>query len=141
MPPATTDPSDSDYRALAELRHQLRRFVAFSEAQARAAAIEPRQHQLLLALRGLPEGEAPTIRALADRLVVRHHTAVELVDRLETGGLVRRARAVQDRRQARVSITARGRDVLRRLSVAHKDELFRTGPALVSALQGVLRGV
>jgi DNA-binding MarR family transcriptional regulator len=128
-----------EYGALADFRHQLRLFLAFSEERARAVGLEPRQHQLLLALRGLPEDVPPTIGALAERLLLRHHTVVELVDRLERRGLVRRSRAAEDRRQARLAVTARGSSTLRRLSLEHRDELATNGPALVTALRRVLR--
>jgi len=133
------DLSDADYRALAGFRHQLRRFLAFSEQAARGASIEPRQHQVLLALRGLPEGVSPSVQVLADKLVLRHHTVVELLDRLESGGLIRRDRASDDKRRARITITVRGEALLRRLSDAHLAELQRFAPALVSALYEVLR--
>jgi DNA-binding MarR family transcriptional regulator len=126
--------SDTDYRLLAEFRHQLRCFLAFSEEQAKAAGLQPQQHQLLLALRAAAP-EAPTVGYLAKRLVLRHHSAVELVDRLEERGLVRRVRSAEDRRQARVNITAEGERVLLKLSVAHRSELQRTAPSLVEALQ------
>jgi DNA-binding MarR family transcriptional regulator len=71
-----------DYRALAEFRYQIRRFLSFSETAARAAGIEPQQHQLLLALKGLPPSHRPNIKSLAERLCVKHHTAVALVDQL-----------------------------------------------------------
>jgi DNA-binding MarR family transcriptional regulator len=125
--------SDTDYRLLAEFRHQLRCFLAFSEEQAKAAGLQPQQHQLLLALRAAPE--VPTVGYLAKRLVLRHHSAVELVDRLEERGLVRRVRSPEDRRQARVNITAEGERVLLKLSVAHRAELQRTAPGLVEALR------
>jgi DNA-binding MarR family transcriptional regulator len=133
------DLSDADYRALAAFRHQLRRFVAFSERSARAIDIEPRQHQLLLALRGLPEGMEPTVQVIADRLVLKHHTVVELIDRLEAAGLIRRTRALEDRRRAVVALTTRGAELLRKLSASHLDELRSLAPALVGALNGVLR--
>ncbi len=132
------DLTDSDYRALAAFRYQLRRFIAFSEGEARGVGLEPQQHQALLALRGLPDGTAPTVRALADRLMLRHHTVVGLVDRLEERGLVQRERAPEDRRQVRLAITRRGDQLLRRLSLAHRDELARSAPALVDALGQVL---
>ena len=79
----------AEYRALAELRYRIRKFVGEGDAMARAAGLEPQQYLLLLALRGLPEGEEATIRALADRLALKHHSAVELIDRLEVHGYVR----------------------------------------------------
>jgi DNA-binding MarR family transcriptional regulator len=135
----TADLADRDYAALADLRHQLRRFLATAEAHARAVGGEPRQHQLLLALRALPAGVPPTIAALAERLIVRHHTAVELVERLERRGLVRRGRATEDRRQTRLAITARGQALLARLALDHRAELTSAAPALVAALRRTLR--
>ena len=129
----------SDYRALADFRHQLRRFIAFSETAARGVGLEPRQHQVLLALRGLPEGVEPTVQVLAERLVLRHHTVVELLDRLEAEGLIRRGRAPQDRRRAVVTITARALELLTKLSRSHLDELRSLAPALVGALNSALR--
>jgi len=77
---------------LAELRHRIRKFVGEGDAVARAAGLEPQQYLLLLALRGLPEGVEATIRTVADRLALKHHSAVELIDRLEIHGYVRRSR-------------------------------------------------
>jgi len=133
------DLSVADYRALADFRHQLRRFIAFSENAARGVGIEPRQHQLLLTLRGLEAGVEPTVQVLADRLVLRHNTVVELLDRLEAEGLIRRNRAADDRRRAVITISARGEELLRKLSDAHLDELRSLAPALVGSLHGVLR--
>jgi DNA-binding MarR family transcriptional regulator len=130
---------DTEYTALADFRHQLRRFLAFSEERSRGVGLEPRHHQLLLALRGLPRDTPPTVGAVAERLLLKHHTVVELIDRLEQRGLIRRTRAPEDRRQVRLAITPRGEQLLRRLSVAHRDELARLGPALVTALRRVLR--
>ncbi|MGE0551027.1 MAG: MarR family winged helix-turn-helix transcriptional regulator [Kofleriaceae bacterium] len=131
--------SDHDYRVLAGFRHQLRCFTAFSETSARAVGIEPRQHQLLLALRGLPENTEPSVQILADQMVLRHHTVVELLDRLETAGLIRRERAVDDRRRSHIKLTARGAALLRKLADVHLDELRSLAPALLESLQAVLR--
>ena len=130
--------SDTDYRALAAFRHQLRRFSAFSESAARKIGIEPRQHQLLLAIRGLPPGIEPSVSALAAQLCVRHHTVVELVDRLVEAGLVVRDRSAKDRRAVRLCITQRGESVLADLTEDHLDELRVLAPALVAALHTVL---
>lgn len=127
-----------DYASLARFRLILRRFLAFSAGQARAAGLEPRQHQLLLSLSGLPPEVQPTIGALADDLLIRHHSAVELVSRMEKKGLVHRDRADDDRRVVLVRITPRGKKLLRRLALAHRGELRTTGPALVAALEQVL---
>ena len=127
------------YREMAEFRYQLRRFLRFSELAAPAAGLEPQQYLLLLALRGLPEGTQPTVGALAERLQLRHHSTVELVDRLQRRGLARRARDVRDRRQMLVRITARGERVLRRLAQHHREALEVVGPRLGRALRAVLR--
>jgi DNA-binding MarR family transcriptional regulator len=133
------DISLADYRALADFRHQLRRFIAFSESAARSVGVEPRQHQVLLVLRGLPENVEPTVQVVADRLVLKHHTVVELLDRLEAEGLIRRTRATDDRRRAVIALTEKGSELLRKLSHAHLDELRSQAPALVGSLNGVLR--
>ncbi len=133
MPPRSL--SDADYQALAELRYRLRLFLSFSEEQARSVGLEPRQHQLLLAVRGLPDELRPTIGTLAERLVVKHHSLVEMIDRLEAIGLVRREPDKTDKRVVLVRITPRGVAMLDRLSLAHRDELAKTAPALVKALQ------
>jgi DNA-binding MarR family transcriptional regulator len=134
-----SDIADPDYRALADLRYQLRRFLAFSEQTARDIGLEPRQHQLLLAVRGLPEDVEPTVAVIAERMALRHNTVVELLDRLEAAGLVRRTRMPDDRRRANVTITSRGQELLRKLSLAHRDELRTSAPALVASLGRVLR--
>jgi DNA-binding MarR family transcriptional regulator len=133
-----SEPSLLEYRALAELRSQLRRFLRFSEDTARSAGIEPQQHQLLLALKALPDDQEPAIGALAAQLLVKHHTAVELVDRLEENDLVTRTKSVNDQRRVLVTLTARGRRLLKKLSLAHKDELRSAGPVLVQALNAIL---
>jgi DNA-binding MarR family transcriptional regulator len=129
----------SDYRALAELRYQIRGFAHFSEQAARAVGLEPRQHQLMLTLKGLPEGVRPRIRELAKRLRIQHHSAVELANRLASGGYVRRRRGGQDRREVLLSLTSKGEKVLRNLSLHHRAELRSQGPALVSALQHAMQ--
>ncbi len=128
----------ADYRALAEFRYQIRRFLGFSERAARSSGLEPRQLQLLLALKGLPDGAEPTIGELARRLQVEHHSAVEMVDRLERRKLVTRVRDAADRRRVLVQLTPRGDAVLRDLSLSHKSELRAAAPALVEALNAVV---
>jgi DNA-binding MarR family transcriptional regulator len=130
----------SDYESLAELRYQIRRFLSFSEQAARAAGLEPRQHQLMLGLKGLPAKVRPTIGELAERLQIQHHSAVELVNRLSAAGYIRRARAGEDRREVLLSLTPKGEKVLRRLSLHHRTELRSAGPALVKALRRAMRG-
>ena len=126
------------YRSLAEFRHQLRSFLHYSEEAARVRGIEPQQHQLLLALKGLPEGMAPTVAALAERLQIRHHSAVELIDRLERAGCVAREMAREDRREVRLRLTAKGERVLHALTMEHRAELTVTGPGLMKALAAAI---
>ena len=131
--------TDNDYESLAEFRYQIRRFLHFSEQAARARGLEPHQHQLLLALRGLAKSEPPSIRVLAERLQIQHHSAVEMVDRLVDRGLVSRSRAPSDRRQVLVHLTPRGESELENLAMCHLDELRNNGPALVGALEALIR--
>ena len=129
----------SDYEALAEPRYQIRRFLSFSEQAARAAGLEPRQHQLMLGLKGLPASKRPTIGELAERLQIQHHSAVELVNRLVAAGHIRRTRAGEDRREVLLSLTPKGERVLRQLSLHHRTELRAAGPALVTALRKAMQ--
>jgi DNA-binding MarR family transcriptional regulator len=128
-----------DYQALAEFRYQIRRFLHFSEQAAREARMEPRQHQFLLGLKGLPVNMRPNIGTLADRMQIRSHSAVELVNRLAKRGLVQRRPVDGDRREVELVVTAKGEAVLHRLSLHHRAELKSAGPALMTALSAVLR--
>jgi len=130
--------SQADYRALAEFRYQIRSFLSFSERAARSHGLEPQQHQVLLALKGLPEGKRPTIGTIAERLCVEHHTAVTLTDRLERGGLVQRERSHQDRREVLLTISPRGEELLTQLSALHREQLKTVAPSLHRALTSVL---
>ena len=130
----------NDYRELAEFRYQLRQFLQFSEVQAREHGIEPKQHQALLALKGLPAGALPTVGELANRLVLRHHTTVELINRLESAGFIKRQPDPADGRQILLHVTPQGTAKLRALSLAHRDELRVKGPELTRALRAILRG-
>jgi DNA-binding MarR family transcriptional regulator len=116
-----------DYRALAEFRYRIRLFLRFSEQAARAAGLQPQQHQLLLALRGLPPETEPTVSVLAERLQIRHHSVVELIDRLEERQLVRRRRGEQDRRKVLVEVAPEGDRLLQKLAVEHRAELEAAG--------------
>jgi DNA-binding MarR family transcriptional regulator len=131
--------TQSDYQSLAELRYQIRKFLHFSEQAARAAGLEPHQHQLMLALKGLPKGIRPRIGELAERLQIQHHSAVELVNRLATGGYIRRHRGDEDRREVLLAVTSKGERVLRELSLHHRGELRLQGPALVNALRWAMQ--
>jgi DNA-binding MarR family transcriptional regulator len=130
--------SPAEYQALAEFRFLIRRFLNNSEKAARAVGLEPRQYQALLALRGLPEGQRPTIRSLAERLQIVHHSAVELVDRMQKRGLFRRERSKDDRRSVLVHVTQRGEKLLNRLVRHRLAELRVTAPALARALTSVI---
>lgn len=124
-----------DFESLAEFRHYIRRFLRFSERAARNAGLEPRQHQLLLALKGLPPNVRPRIAEVAERLQIHHHSAVELVNRLEAAGFVRRERGSEDRREVLLQFTPKGEKVLKELSLYHREELRSQGPALLQSLQ------
>lgn len=128
----------AEYRALAELRHLIRKFVRDGDAVAQAAGLEPQQYLFLLAIRGLPEGEEATIRALADRLALKHHSAVELIDRLELHGYVRRARSRDDRRRVLVSLLPRGAKLLEEVAQHRINELRSSGAAFVKAISALL---
>jgi DNA-binding MarR family transcriptional regulator len=121
----TTELTDREYQALAGFRHALRVFLRFSEERARAAGLTPNQHQLLLAVRGHPGPDPPSTKDLADRLQLRNHSVVELLDRAEAAGLVRRDKDPADRRRQLVTITPTGRQLLGQLSAVHRDELRR----------------
>ena len=124
-----------DFESLAEFRHQIRCLLRFSERAARDAGLEPRQHQLLLAVKGLPLNVRPRIAEIAERLQIHHHSAVELVNRLEARGFVRRERGSEDRREVLLQLTAKGERVLKELSLHHREELRSQGPALLEVLQ------
>lgn len=127
----------AEYRALADFRYQIRRYLHFSQEQARSHQLEPQQHQVLLAIKGLPADVQPTIGELASRLQLKHHSTVELVDRLAGHGYVARASGTGDRRQVIVHLTRSGARVLRSLSLAHRRELDTAGPALSRALRSL----
>jgi DNA-binding MarR family transcriptional regulator len=132
------DLTDADYQALAAFRYQIRRFLHFSQQAARAEGLEPQQHQMMLAIHVLDSTDGPTMGKLAEYLLIRHHSAVELVDRLAKRRLVERVRGQGDRRQVRVRLTAEGQDKLKWLSSVHRAELCTSGPLLVEALTMLL---
>ncbi|MCC7196086.1 MAG: MarR family transcriptional regulator [Gemmatimonadaceae bacterium] len=128
-----------EYRSLADVRHAIRQFLAFSEAAARKAGVEPQQHQLLLAIRGLPEGARADVTTLAERLQVRHHSAVELIGRAEAAGFVARAADPADARRVIVRLTRRGGSVLERLSRRHRAKIASLSRRLDAALRTLVR--
>jgi DNA-binding MarR family transcriptional regulator len=123
-----------DYRALADLRYQIRRFLRVREVAARAAGVEPQQYLALLQIKGLDGHEAATLSVLAERLQIRHHAVVQLVDRLVSAGLVERRRDRRDRREVVVRLQPRGEKVLERLAGYSLAELTTEGPSLVASL-------
>jgi DNA-binding MarR family transcriptional regulator len=129
-----TEVSKADYETLAAFRYALRRFLHFSEQAAQTVGLTPQQHQALLAIKGFPDRERVTIGELAERLQIRHHSAVGLVNRLAAQNLVTRRMSETDRREVHVTLTPRGSNVLERLSAAHREELRRIGPDLSQLL-------
>jgi len=129
----------SDYQALAEFRYQIRRFLHFSENAIKAAGLERGQYQLMLAIKGMPAGVRPRVRELADQMQIRHHSAVELINRLEAGGYVRRQRARDDRREVLLALTPKGERILAELALHHHEELRTAAPALVAALRRLMQ--
>jgi DNA-binding MarR family transcriptional regulator len=127
-----------NYRALADFRYEIRCFLNFSERAAREARLEPHQHQALLAIKGLPPSRVATIGVLAERLQIQHHSAVELANRMESKGLVRRSRETSDRRQVRLLLTSRGEKLLKRLTLPHWSKLQSTGTRFLNTLAGII---
>jgi DNA-binding MarR family transcriptional regulator len=128
-----------EYQAMAELRYRVRLFLREGDAAARSAGLEPQQYLLLLAIRGLPADSAAKIQQLADSLLIKHHSAVELVDRLEKRGLVRRTRSRDDRRQVLVSLLPKGQRVLERVVQQRINEVRAGGSQLVRAIDALLQ--
>jgi len=129
--------SKADYETLAEFRYALRCFLHFSENAAESAGLTLQQHQALLFIIGYPAREQVTIGELAERLQVRHHSAVGLVNRLEEQGLVERIHNSEDRRQVFIKLTDKGVGVLEGLASAHREELRHIGPDLCSMLEKI----
>lgn len=124
----------AEYEKLAAFRFALRQFLHFSEAAAQAARLAPQQHQALLAIKGFPGRDIVNVHELAERLQLRHHSVVELVNRLEAERLVRREPDKSDGRKVLLRLSARGERVLETLSAAHRKELNRIGPQLARLL-------
>lgn len=131
--------SANEYLALAEFRHQLERFLQRRRRAARLAGLQPKQYQLMLAVKGTPKGRRPTVGEIADRLQIQNHSVVELVDRLEKRHYIERQRDEVDHRVVHLKLTVAGEAVLRKLVAASLTELKSEAPALLRALTGVLR--
>ena len=129
---------EREYRGLAELRYHLRKFLQEGDTTARQTGLEPQQYLLLLAIRGLPDGLTATISTLAERLSLRHHSTVELIDRMETRGYIRRMRGKVDRRQVLISLQPKGEKLLEKVVGQRIVELRSHGRALVEAISSVL---
>jgi DNA-binding MarR family transcriptional regulator len=119
-----------DYAQLAAFRHALRKFLRFSEASAAEAGITGQHYQAMLVVRACPDEARVTINDLAQQLLIKHNSAVELVDRLVEQDLLKREASPRDRRKVELSLTARGRNVLAKLAAVHRAELHRIGPVL-----------
>ena len=128
-----------DYARLAAFRHALRRFLRFSEAAAARVGLTTQHYQAMLVLRGCPDDKRVTINDLAQQLLIKHNSAVELVDRLAGEGLVVREPSSADRRKVELRLTGRGRQVLAKLAAMHRAELRRVGPALKRFLADLSR--
>ena len=124
----------SQYEMLAAFRYALRRFLRFSEGAAKAVGITAQQHQALLAIKGFPARDKITVGELAERLQLRHHSAVGLIDRLVAEKLVVREPSAEDRRQVLVQLTSRGEAVLEKLASVHREQLKRIGPEISQLL-------
>lgn len=139
MAATTKKLGDEDYRRLLEFRTAIRKFLNYSKSQAEKVGLTATQHQLLLAVRGDPSSSGPTIGEIADRLLIRHHSAVELVDRAQLAGLVRRRNDPHDHRVVRVALTRSGAGKLERLSAANLIEIGRLGPQFRDVWQAIER--
>jgi DNA-binding MarR family transcriptional regulator len=131
------DLEDADYRRLLQFRTGLRRFLHWSEEQAEKEGLTPAQHQLLLAVRGHDGHQGPTIGDVAGYLLLRHHSAVGLVDRAVRAGLVERREDPEDRRVVRLRLTAQGSRKLRQLTELHLEEIKRLAPRILDLSQGL----
>jgi DNA-binding MarR family transcriptional regulator len=130
-PLAAAEPlTKQDFEALARFRFGIRAYLRFSEETVRGHGVTPQQYQLMLALKGFPGRDWAVVRELADRLQLRHHSVVELINRAQTHGLVERAADTDDARAVRVLLTDQGEQLLGRLSALHRDELRRMDAAL-----------
>lgn len=131
--------STNEYLALAEFRHQLERFLQRRRRAARMVGLQPKQYQLMLAVKGTPKGRRPTVGEIADRLQIQNHSVVELVDRLEKRHYIERQRDEVDHRVVHLKLTVAGEAVLRKLVAASLTELKSEAPALLRSLTEVLR--
>jgi DNA-binding MarR family transcriptional regulator len=131
------DLNSQQYQSLSEFRYRIRRFLRFSEGQARMRGTHPQQHQLLLVIKTV-QSQKPTIGYLAERMQLAHHSTVELVDRIVRKGLAVRHRDAEDGRVVLVQLTAKGEKILSEISVANREKLQTEGRAAMRALKSLL---
>ena len=131
--------SAQSLRSLAEFRYQLRRFLSFSEAASESCGIGVQQYQLMQVIAAMPPGQQPSISYLAERMILRHNSMVELVDRAERSGLVRREHDEKDLRRSLVLLTSHGEAILQRLIAQHLEDLMPKCDALIRALKELQR--
>ncbi len=129
--------SKTEIETLAQFRYALRQFLRFSERAAREAGVSPQQHQLLLTIKGMHGRTWANVAEIAERLQVSHHAAVALVTRAQNLRLVKRTQGKEDRRTVQVSLTAKGEDLIERLSELHHEELGRLSQILLKQLQAI----
>jgi DNA-binding MarR family transcriptional regulator len=129
--------SKLEYESLSAFRYALRRFIRFSEEAAEAVGLTPQQHQALLAIKGFPGRERVTNGELAERLQIKHHSVVGLVNRLEAQGLIVREQGESDRREFYITLTEQGADLLEQLAAVHQEELRHVAPQLGAILEGL----
>ncbi|MDP9069190.1 MAG: MarR family transcriptional regulator [Actinomycetota bacterium] len=138
--PTAVKLDDDDYWRLLEFRTAIRKFLKYSKTQAGKVGLTPTQHQLLLAIRGSRNKGGPSIGDIADCLLIKHHSAVELIDRAEAAGLVERRADPEDQRVVRLKLTRKGVSKLERISAANLSEIGRLGPAFQDVWQAIERG-
>lgn len=130
-------PTASDYQALANFRHTLKKFLEFSTSAAQAAGVPPQQHQALLAIKGLRPDETMTVGLLAEKLLIAPHTAVELTNRLTKGGYITRQPDPEDRRRQTLHLTDQAEEVMSHLSAIHLKEIRELAPQLIEILSNL----
>jgi DNA-binding MarR family transcriptional regulator len=130
--------NDAEYLALAEFRYQIRKYLRHMEDRARQIGINPQQYQVLLAIKGLPKDKSPTISTIAERMQLNHNSMVELVDRCEERGMLRRARSSSDRRQVVLTITPEGETLMRQLAAGARQQLRTIGPILSESIRRLM---
>jgi DNA-binding MarR family transcriptional regulator len=136
--PPGREPSLAHYRGLAEFRYQIRRFVSFSEQAARAAGLEPAQHQLMLAIYGLPPAKRPNLATLAERMCIDVEACTKLAEEVLDKGLLRWTANPADRREKLLALTEPGQTILRNLTTMHRNQVLAVGPTFVHALGAIL---